>query len=106
MDDDNNFKVTIDHQMIRMWAEAHRGKPEILEDQDTDANTPILRLDFPGKRDDVFLGDNLGEKKIGWDEFFKKFDEQDLAFMYEDIVEKGADASFSYKFVKRDEIIK
>ena len=50
----------------------------------------LLRIDFPG-----FSGkDSLEE--ISWDDFFKAFDENDLAFLYQD----DKDSKFN-KFVSR-----
>lgn len=44
-----------------------------------DKNDPgLLRIDYPG-----FSGEETLER-ISWEEFFKKFDEANLAFIYED----------------------
>jgi hypothetical protein len=54
----------------------------------------VLRIDFPG----VGAEDSLEE--IGWDEFFKKFDDAKLAFVYQDKKADGEESRFS-KFVSR-----
>jgi hypothetical protein len=44
-----------------------------------DKNDPgLLRIDYPG-----FSGEERLQK-ISWEEFFKKFDSENLAFLYQD----------------------
>ncbi len=54
----------------------------------------LLRIDF-GKKEDTL-------DEIGWDEFFKTFEERDLAFLYQEETEAGGKSRF-FKFVRRDE---
>ena len=54
----------------------------------------IIRLDFPGYSG----GDSLEE--ISWDDFFQKFDESDLALLYQDKTAAGRRSNFN-KLVKR-----
>jgi hypothetical protein len=49
-----------------------------------------LRIDYPG-----FSGEDTLEE-LSWDEFFETFDQNDLAFLYQE----EADSRFS-KFVER-----
>lgn len=84
-------KTTTDHATIRKWVEAHGGKPATVQGTAKGSNEAgLLRINFPG-----YAEKNLED--ISWDEFFQKFDESKLAFLYED--EK--DSRFS-KFVARD----
>ncbi len=53
----------------------------------------MLRLDFPG-----YSGDKLQE--ISWDEFFEKFDERDLALLYQEETAGGQTSNFN-KLVNR-----
>jgi hypothetical protein len=70
--------VTTDHQEIRKWVEARGGYPARVK-ATCDKNDPgLLRIDYPG-----FSGEETLER-ISWEEFFKKFDEANLAFIYED----------------------
>ena len=55
----------------------------------------ILRIDFPGYGEDDAL------HEISWDDFFRKFDEKRLAFLYQDHLKDGSPSRFS-KFVNRD----
>ena len=53
----------------------------------------ILRLDFDRAEE--------GLEKISWDAFFEKFDEEDLAFLYQDKTADGKTSRF-HKFVDRN----
>ena len=81
--------TTTDHTEIRAWAEARDGHPAKV---DTGGKGGILRIDF-GKPED-----NLEE--ISWDEFFQIFDENKLAFLYQDKTADGGQSRFN-KFVNR-----
>ena len=84
--------VTTDHKQIRKWAEARRGKPATMKDTEEGGEVGILRLDFdpPDK----------GLEKISWDEFFEKFDQAALAFLYQEKTAGGKTSRF-HKFVDR-----
>ena len=67
-------KTTTDHEEIRRWAEERGGRPALaVEHQDDPMG---LRIEFPEDREDESL------LVIRWDEFFKKFDEDNLVFLY------------------------
>jgi hypothetical protein len=70
--------VTIDHATIRRWIEARGGHPaRVTGAPGEDAG--LLRVDLPGGYSgQEFLA------PIAWDEFFRRFEEQRLAFVYED----------------------
>ena len=56
----------------------------------------VLRIDFPG---------GAGEERfeeIGWDEWFEKFEAEDLAFLYQSRHADGSDSTF-FKLVRRDD---
>jgi hypothetical protein len=55
----------------------------------------VLRIDFPGYRGEGKL------TEIGWDEWFKIFDENDLAFLYQNETADGKKSQFS-RLVKRE----
>lgn len=57
----------------------------------------MIRIEFPdapNRRDE-----NLRE--IDWDEFFEKFDDADLAMVYQETTAGGEQSNF-YKLVKRE----
>ena len=75
----HSSKVTIDHDEIRRWTEARRGKPATVRRTEGAHGEPgVLRIDFPG-----YSGEGSLEE-ITWDEFFKKFEEAQLAFVYQE----------------------
>lgn len=87
-------KRTDDHETIRKWAEERGAKPSRVKSTGSDNDIGILRMDFPG-----YSGaDELEE--ISWDEFFDKFDEEGLEFLYQEQTESGGISRFN-KFVNR-----
>jgi hypothetical protein len=86
-------KQTTDHEEIRRWVEEHGGKPATV--RGTRDNGPgVLRIDFPGGAGTEEL------EHISWDEWFEKFDREDLAFVYQDRKASGEDSTF-FKLVRR-----
>ena len=82
-------KVTTDHDEIREWVEERGGHPAHVK------GTELLRIDYPG-----FSGeDSLSE--ITWETFFKEFEENNLAFLYQEETKDGKQSRFS-KLVDRD----
>jgi hypothetical protein len=77
--------TTTDHGSIRTWAEERDGHPAVVR---TAGKGGILRIDF-GEREE-----NL--EPIEWGEFFKIFEENKLAFLYQE----GKSSRFN-KFVER-----
>lgn len=71
-------KTTTDHDKIRRWVEERGGRPAIaVEHQDQPLG---LRIEFPEDR----AGTEESLLLISWDEFFQKFDEDNLVFLYRD----------------------
>ncbi|GAC1362438.1 MAG: hypothetical protein NVS2B12_21000 [Ktedonobacteraceae bacterium] len=87
-------KTTTDHKTIQKWAEARGGKPTSVKGTEKDGEAGLLRIDFPGYSG----GDRLEE--ISWDEFFKKFDEKSLAFLYQEHTSSGEESRF-FKLINR-----
>ncbi|SFV35508.1 hypothetical protein SAMN05216456_2165 [Devosia crocina] len=86
----SSSNTTTDHDEIREWAEARDGHPSKV---DTGGEGGILRIDF-GKPEE-----NL--EAISWEEFFDIFDENKLAFLYQDKTADGKESRFN-KFINRD----
>jgi len=71
-------RTTTDHNEIRRWVEERGGFPASVKGTG-DGNDPgLLRIDYPG-----FSGEEKLQK-ISWEEFFAKFDSENLAFLYQD----------------------
>ena len=90
----HDSKTTTDHEEIRQWVEERDGHPAIVKGTEK-GGSAMLRIDYPG-----FSGEDRLEE-ITWDEFFEIFDENNLAFLYQDKTQDGGESRFS-KFVKRD----
>jgi hypothetical protein len=86
-------KLTTDHDTIKNWAEERGGQPSTVKDSDNSVG--ILRIDFPG-----YSGEDSLEH-ISWDDFFQKFEESKLAFLYQEQTADGKQSRFS-KFVSRE----
>lgn len=88
-------KVTTDHDEIRQWAEERGGRPSRVKDTGGKGGPGILRLDF-GDKDE-------GLEEISWDDFFKAFDDNELAFLHQDEAGgKGHKPSRFNKFIHRN----
>jgi hypothetical protein len=87
-------KMTTDHETIRRWAEKRGGHPATVK-ATTDDTTGVLRIDFPG-----FSGER-SLKEVSWNDFFKKFDREHLAFLYQEKTASGRTSRFG-KFVDRN----
>jgi hypothetical protein len=75
--------TTTDHDFIRRWVEERGGRPTRVKRTGGGDDPGILRIDFPG-----YSGEGSLEE-IGWEEFFEKFEENELAFLHRDM--KGDD---------------
>jgi hypothetical protein len=84
-------KTTRDHEEIRRWAEARGAVPAEVASTHQGDEPGILRFEFPnapGHRDE-----NL--RPISWDDFFKKFDENNLELLYQKTTAEGAPSNFN-----------
>jgi hypothetical protein len=88
-------KQTTNHDEIRQWVEARGGKPaSIVGTKRGGEEAGLLRIDLPGGASNPPL------EPISWDDFFQKFDEEGLAFLYQDQKADGSPSTFC-KFIER-----
>jgi hypothetical protein len=87
--------TTTDHETIRRWVEERGGWPAEVAATAREGDTGIIRVDFPG-----FSGEG-SLQRISWDEWFRKFDESGLAFVYEESTAGGQRSNFN-KLVSRE----
>jgi hypothetical protein len=88
-------KITTDHSHIKQWVEERGGHPARVKDTDEEGTSGVLVIDYPG-----YSGTKTLEA-ISWDEFFQGFEENNLAFLYQDETKAGDESRFS-KLINRD----
>jgi hypothetical protein len=92
---DQQSQSTTDHDTIRRWVEERGGRPATVKGTEQGGeDAGLLRINFPGTAADESLQD------VDWDAFFAKFDESNLAFVYQDRTADGKESHFG-KFVSR-----
>ncbi len=87
--------VTTDHKTIREWVESRGGHPASVEGTAGKSDAGLLRIDYPGYRGKASL------TEISWDEFFGKFEEKKLAFLYQERSASGRESRFSKLITRR-----
>ncbi|GGM93159.1 hypothetical protein GCM10010967_27840 [Dyadobacter beijingensis] len=91
--DSKSNTSTRDHDTIRHWVEQRGGVPSVVKGTAKKKDGGgILRIDFPG-----YSGEDSLEE-ISWDEFFQKFDDSKLEFLYQEKTADGKESRFN-KFV-------
>lgn len=88
--------ITVDHQQIRQWAEQRGGRPAMVVLPDTGEETGEIRIMFPTEETEET------RREISWDDFFGYFDQDGLAFHFEERTPTGELSRF-YRFVDREE---
>ena len=86
--------TTTDHDEIRGWVEERDGRPARVKGTGSDDDPGLLRIDYPGRGDDESL------EEISWEDFFEAFEENNLAFLYQEETKSGEESRFS-KLVTR-----
>ncbi len=71
-------KKTTDHEIIKNWVEERGGAPATVKGTSKQGEVGLLRIDFPG-----YSGEDTLEH-ISWEDFFSKFEESKLAFLYQE----------------------
>lgn len=93
---DHGSKITTDHDAIRGWVESRGGSPASVKGTEKgDECAGLLRIDFPGYSGEESL------EHISWNEFFEKFEESNLAFLYQEETKGGGTSRF-FKLVSRE----
>lgn len=91
----SDAQLTTDHETIRRWAEARGGRPAMVRGTGAAGEPGVLRIDFAEGQPD----ENL--EPISWDEWFRKFEDARLAFLYQDTTARGERSRFC-KLVSRE----
>lgn len=84
-------KKTTDHSTIKNWIQEREGRPAVVKET-ANGGEGVLRIDY-GEEDESLAS-------ISWDDFFDTFEENDLAFLFQEDTNEGEESRFS-KFVQR-----
>jgi hypothetical protein len=84
-------RTTRDHDEIRRWAEARGARPAEVKGTERGGEAGIIRFEFPNapNRNDSKL------EEISWEEFFEKFDENDLELVFQEKTADGQQSNFN-----------
>ena len=85
---------TTDHAKIKQWVEERGGHPARVKGTDEEGTAGVLVIDYPG-----YSGTQTLES-ISWEEFFQGFEDNKLAFLYQDETKAGDKSRFS-KLISR-----
>lgn len=84
-------KTTRDHDEIRRWAEARGAVPAEVKGTERGGEAGIIRFEFP-------KAPNHNDSKleeISWEEFFEKFDNNNLEMVYQEKTADGQKSNFN-----------
>jgi hypothetical protein len=88
-------QTTTNHNEIRKWVEERGGHPAKVKGTEKSKSSGVLRIDYPG-----YSGEDRLEE-ISWEEFFEGFEQNKLAFLYQEKTSDGELSRFS-KLVDRN----
>ncbi len=78
---------TRNHDVIVRWAQERNARPATVPGTQHGESAGVLRFDFPG-----YGGQTL--QPIGWEEWFRPFDERRLIFVYQETMRDGRQSNF------------
>jgi hypothetical protein len=88
-------KTTTDHDTIKRWAQERDGHPATVRATEENGEPGVLRIDFPGGAGEDTL------EHISWEDWFEKFEANELAFLYQEEKKSGEGSTF-FKLVSRN----
>jgi len=89
---------TTDHEFIRNWVEERGGWPARVKGTGrSKTDTGMIRIDFEGYSGRESL------ERIEWDDWFREFDENRLAFLHRDMRHKDGELDRFNKLVRRED---
>jgi hypothetical protein len=88
--------VLIDHDEILQWAEERGAIPVHVKGTGGNGDVGILRLHFPG-----FSEEDEKLEPISWEDWFREFDQRNLALLVEDTTADGKRSNFN-KLISRE----
>lgn len=91
---ESETRTTTDHDEIRRWVEENDGTPASVRGTEEGGEPGVLRIDFPGGAGEEQL------EPISWEDWFEKFEDAGLAFLYQAERAGGGGSTF-FKLVQR-----
>jgi hypothetical protein len=84
-------RTTRDHDEIRRWAEARGAVPAEVKGTERGGEAGIIRFEFPNAphHNDSKL------EEISWEDFFEKFDQNNLELVYQEKTAEGEESNFN-----------
>ncbi|HEY8400603.1 MAG TPA: hypothetical protein VIK89_05040 [Cytophagaceae bacterium] len=86
-------RITSDHNKIKQWAEERNARPACYKCSNGNS---LLMFCFPGETE-------MAVAKLSWEDFFKKFEELNLAFLYQERNIHGKKSRFN-SFISKEAI--
>ncbi len=91
---ESSSKTTTDLKTIQEWDEKRDGKPTRVKSTGYKKGGGVLRINFTG-----YSGEDTLEE-ISWEEWYKTFEDRELAFLYQEETSGGKESRF-FKLVNR-----
>ena len=92
----HSSQTTTKLEDIKKWAEERDGKPAVVKaTENSKEGGGVLRINFPG-----YSGEDTLEE-ISWEEWYKTFQERNLAFLYQEETAGGKESRF-FKLVANE----
>jgi len=74
-------------EVIRAWADERGGRPATVPGTEHDGRPGVLRITFSEEG-------NSRLEEIGWDDWFRSFEERQLVFIYQETTTDGNQSNF------------
>lgn len=84
-------RTTRDHDEIRRWAEARGAVPSAVKGTERGGEAGIIRFEFPNAPD----SNDTSLEEISWEDFFEKFDRNNLELLYQNKTSDGRRSNFN-----------
>lgn len=88
----NKSKISSDHETVKRWAQERGGKPAKVKGTGGNGSVGMIRFTFSKTHHAL--------EEISWDEFFKEFDKNGLALLYQEQTRDGKQSRF-FKFISK-----
>jgi len=88
-------RTLVDHTQIKRWVESRGAHPAAVRGTEASDGSCMLRIDFPGYSGEHTL------QPIEWDQWFRVFDQRQLALIVEDKMADGTRSNFN-KLIRRE----